>query len=188
MARIAFLLENDFEDVEFQVPYDRLVESGHDVVVLGVHDGARLHGKKQIADVDVDFLAAEADPGEYDAIVIPGGYSPDKLRMDDAVVTFVKSYARTGKPIAAVCHGPSLLIDAELVKGKKIASWPSIRKDLENAGATWVDQPVVEDGSLITSRNPDDLQAFSDAILKRLNEVRPRRAAGAAPPPVPEGP
>jgi protease I len=101
--------------------------------------------------------------------VIPGGYSPDKLRTNDDVVAFVRELGRAEKPVAAICHAGSLLIEADLVDGSRVTSWPSIKTDLVNAGAEWVDEPVVEDGYLITSRKPDDLDVFCEAILKRLS-------------------
>src|SRR5689334_24281649 len=103
-------------------------------------------------------------------LLIPGGHSPDHLRMDESVVRFVRRFWETGKPVAAICHGPQLLIDADVVRGVTLTSWPSVRKDLENAGARWVDQPVVEDGRLITSRKPADLDAFCAAVLGRLSQ------------------
>jgi len=116
----------------------------------------------------VQDAASDRDPDEFDALLIPGGYSPDHLRMDRDVVAFVLDFSATGKPIAAVCHGPQLLIEADLVRGKQVTSWPSVRRDLENAGAVWVDREVVIDDPLITSRKPDDLGAFSDALLSAL--------------------
>src|SRR5690606_13048804 len=103
-----------------------------------------------------------------DALVVPGGYSPDHLRTSRSVVEFVRRFAQTGRPIAAVCHGPQLLIEAELVAGREMTSWPSVRKDLENAGARWRDAEVVVDGNLIASRKPEDLEAFCNAVLERL--------------------
>jgi protease I len=168
MANIAFVLDEDFEDSEFRVPYDRLTQAGHRVVVLGRRAGASVSGKRGKEKVTIDAAAGERKPEEFDALVVPGGYSPDRLRTDESVVAFVRGVADAGKPVAAVCHGPSLLIDADLVRGKKLTSWPSIRTDLRNAGAEWVDREVVQDGLLITSRNPSDLEAFSRAIQAAL--------------------
>lgn len=168
MARIAFVVANDFEDSEFRVPYDRLREAGHEAVIIGRKAGEQLKGKKGRETIETEAAAAAERPDGFDALVIPGGYSPDQLRTDEAVVSFVRGFHLAHKPIAAVCHGPSLLIEADLVRGKTLTSWPSIRTDLLNAGAAWVDQQVVEEGELITSRNPGDLEAFSDAIAARL--------------------
>ncbi|MDB4972679.1 MAG: intracellular protease, PfpI family [Myxococcaceae bacterium] len=168
MAKIAFLLGPDFEDSEFRVPYDRLLAKGHQLTVLGAKAGETVQGKKGKESVQIEGSAREHRASDYAAVVIPGGYSPDHLRTDEGVVGFVRDAARANKPIAAVCHGPSLLIEAELVRGKTVTSWPSIRTDLKNAGATVVDKQVVSDGGLITSRKPDDLEAFTEAILKAI--------------------
>jgi protease I len=111
--------------------------------------------------------------GDFDALVVPGGYSPDKLRTDDKVVALVRDIGTADKPVAFICHAGSLLVEADLVRGRRLTSWPSIKTDLVNAGADWVDAEVVEDGNLISSRKPDDLPAFCEAILKRVQ--RPRR-------------
>lgn len=169
MARIAIPLADDFEDSEYSIPYGRLREAGHDVTVVGRAQGDVVEGKRGEATVPVDATARGLDPTAFDLLLIPGGWSPDRLRMDDDVVRFVRDFTATGKPIAAVCHGPSLLIDADAVRGRTLTSWPSVRRDLENAGARWVDREVVEDGNLITSRKPDDLEAFSDAVLRALH-------------------
>jgi protease I len=168
MARVAFVVGEDFEDTEFRVPFDRVRQAGHEAVLVGAKAGQELHGKKGKETVRTEQAASQLDAKDFDAIVIPGGYSPDHLRMDAGVVSFVRAASQAKKPIAAVCHGPSLLIEADLVRGRTITSWPSIRRDLINAGATWVDERVVEDGGLITSRNPHDVDAFSQAIMKRL--------------------
>lgn len=168
MARVAFVVGEDFEDSELRVPLDCLQEAGHKAVLVGAKAGQELHGKKGKETVRTEQAAVQLDAADFDAVVIPGGYSPDHLRTDAGVVSFVRDASRADKPIAAVCHGPSLLIEADLVQGRTLTSWPSIRKDLINAGATWVDERVVEDGGLITSRNPNDLDAFSKALLKRL--------------------
>jgi protease I len=168
MAKIAVLLADDFEDSEFRIPYDRLKARGHELTVLGVSAGSEVKGKKGKETVKIEAVARERKASEFAAVVIPGGYSPDHLRMDEGIVSFVKDAARAGKPIAAVCHGPSLLIEADIVRGKSVTSWPSIRTDLKNAGASVVDKQVVSDGGLITSRNPGDLEAFSEAILKAV--------------------
>ena len=167
MSRIAFVLADDFEDSEFRKPYDALRAAGHTIEVLGAKV-ATVKGKKGKEEVRIEAAAADRDPSTYDALVIPGGYSPDHLRMDRAVVGFVQRMIRGGKLIAAVCHGPQLLIEAEGVEGKTLTSFQSVRTDLLNAGAKWVDQEVVIDGKLITSRKPDDLPAFSAAINKAL--------------------
>ncbi len=168
MANIAFVLGEDFEDSEFRKPYDGLRAKGHHIDIIGERAGLTVKGKKGTEQVKVEKSAGDVDPERYDALVIPGGYSPDHLRMNKAIVSFTQSMLRGGKVVAAVCHGPQLLIEAEVVKGRVLTSWPSVRMDLENAGATWVDEEVHVDGKLITSRKPDDLQAFTEAIAKQL--------------------
>jgi protease I len=168
MARIAFILGDDFEDIEFRKPYDALRNAGHEVEVLGRKAGQTVRGKRGSEAVAIEAAASERDPASYDAILIPGGYSPDHLRMDPGVVRFVQGAVRNGRLIAAVCHGPQLLIEADAVEGKRLTSWPSVRTDLINAGARWLDQPVVVDGHLITSRKPEDLDMFTTAVVKQL--------------------
>jgi protease I len=170
MARIAIVLGDDFEDSEFRTPYDALCDAGHEIEVIGAKAGDHVHGKKGTEHVELEAAASDRDPHEFDAVVIPGGYSPDHLRTDKGVVAFVHQMVADGKVVAAVCHGPQLLIEADAVKGKKLTSWPSVKKDLENAGARWIDDEVVVDGQLITSRKPADLPAFATAINKALEK------------------
>ncbi len=119
--------------------------------------------------VTVDLPLAEADAGRFDALVLPGGViNPDTLRTDEAALDFIRSVADAGKPVAAICHGPWLLINSGLAKGREVTSWPSLQQDLTNAGARWRDAEVVVDGNLITSRKPDDIPAFSEAVVKAL--------------------
>jgi protease I len=172
MARIAFVVGEDFEDSEFKVPYDELRAAGHDVEVLGAKAGETMKGKKGKEEIAIQAATSERDATSYDVVVIPGGYSPDHLRMNKDVVKFVGGAVRAGKLIAAVCHGPQLLIEADAVEDKKLTSWPSVRTDLLNAGAKWVDKEVVVDGKLITSRKPDDLPAFVAAIREQLDKAK----------------
>jgi protease I len=172
MARIAFVVGEDFEDSELKIPYDELRAAGHEVEVLGAKAGETMKGKKGKEQIEIEAGAAERDPTSYDAVVIPGGYSPDHLRMNKDVVKFVAGAVRAGKLIAAVCHGPQLLIEADAVEDKKLTSWPSVRTDLLNAGAKWVDKEVVIDGKLITSRKPEDLPAFVAAIRDQLDKAK----------------
>ncbi|MFW6094278.1 MAG: type 1 glutamine amidotransferase domain-containing protein [Pseudomonadota bacterium] len=167
MARIAVVLGNDFEDVEFRQPADCLTEAGHQLTVVGSKPG-EVEGKRHQERVTVEATPADVRPDQFDALLIPGGFSPDHLRTDETIVAFVKHFHDDGKLIAAVCHGPSLLVDAEVVRDHRLTSWPSIRKDLVNAGGVVVDEEVVVDGKLITSRKPDDLPAFCNAILENL--------------------
>jgi protease I len=168
MARIVMPVGEGYEDSEFQVPFDRLRERGDTVVVVGLEQGRTVHGKRGKSAVEVEATADQLYPDDFDAMVIPGGHGPDRLRMDQALVDFVRGFVATGKPVAAICHGPQLLIEAGQVSGRTLTSWPSVRRDLINAGASWVDEEVVVDGNLITSRKPGDLDAFVAALLERL--------------------
>ena len=168
MARVAMPVGEDFEDAELTEPRTALTEAGHQVVMIGTRKGQRVHGKRGEATAAIDCAAADVDPEDFDALVIPGGYSPDHLRTDKAVVDFVRRFAASEKPLAAICHGPQLLIEADVLAGREVTSWPSVRTDVENAGARWIDRAVVEDANFITSRGPDDLPEFCNAILQRL--------------------
>ena len=168
MAKIVMPLAADFEDSEFTVPYEQLKKAGHQITLIGQKAGEMVKGKQHEASATIETTAQNLDPTEFDAMVIPGGYSPDKLRLNPDIVGLVRQFAQSGKLIGAVCHGPQLLIEADAVAGRTLTSWPSVRKDLENAGAHWVDREVVEDGNLITSRKPADLEAFSKALVDRL--------------------
>jgi protease I len=185
MARIAILVADEFEDSELRIPYDRLRESGHEVVLVGSQKGKQVSGKRGVETVKTDAAAAAIDVDDIDAVVIPGGFAPDKLRTDQKMVGLTRMAFLAGKPVAAICHAGWMLVEADIADGRTVTSWPSIKTDLINAGARWVDREVVEDGNLITSRKPDDLQAFSDAILRQLaGEVpaplRPAHGNGGA--------
>jgi protease I len=166
MSKIAFVLADDFEDSEFGTPKAALLEAGYEIDVIGAEPGV-VTGK-QGTEVDITTVVADADPADYVALVIPGGFSPDHLRTNEAIVEFVRQIAGRDVPVAAVCHAPSLLIEAGLVDGRTMTSWPSIRTDLANAGANVVDEEVVVDGRFISSRKPDDLPAFCAAIIEQL--------------------
>ena len=181
MARVAMLIGEDFDDTELTVPRERLRAAGYEIVTVGAEAGRTVTGKRGTARVIVDACAEDCDPAAFDAVVIPGGYAPDRLRTDAGVVAFVRKFGATGRTIAAVCHGPQLLIEADLVRGRTVTSWPSVRKDLVNAGAAWIDRPVVEDANLVTSRHPDDLEDFCRAILRRLEHDRHDDAAAGLP-------
>lgn len=168
MGRIAFVVAPDFEDVEFTRPYDELRAAGHECVVIGTQAGQQLTGKRDQATVTTDVAIDEVDPADFDLLVVPGGYSPDKLRLNDGMVKFTGRFVAADKPVAAICHAGQLLVEAGVVAGRELTSWPSVRTELELAGAKWVDREVVEDGNLITSRKPDDLDAFMAAIRRRL--------------------
>jgi protease I len=167
VAKIAFLLADMFEDAEFEVPWNRTMAAGHQVAVVGLQRGAEVSGKKGARTV-VDLAVAEVRPDEFDALVIPGGYSPDKLRVDPRSVEFTREMVESGKPVAVICHAGWMLAEAGVLSGRRITSVRNIRTDLVNAGADWVDEEVVVDGNLITSRNPNDLPAFCQALLDHL--------------------
>jgi protease I len=177
MSRIAFVVGPGFEDSELRAPLDALRAAGHQIDVLGVKAGEVVHGKRRTEEVAIEAAAADMDPESYDALVIPGGRSPGHLRTDPAVVKFVRGCVRANKIVAAICHGPQLLVEAGAVADKTLTSWPSVRAELVDAGATWVDREVVVDGSLITSRDPRDLPAFIAAIRDQL-AARALRHAG----------
>jgi protease I len=186
-GKIACLLAADFEDSELRVPYDRLRQAGYTVEIIGFKAGDKLHGKKAKETATTDLGIADADVSEYEGLLIPGGYSPDKLRADQRFVDFVREFDVTRRPLAAVCHGPQLLLAAELVRGRTLTAWQTVQGDLRQAGATVKDQPVVVDDNWITSRKPDDLPAFSDKLLEELRELEQsgqwQRAEGAGAPP-----
>ncbi|HEX4651963.1 MAG TPA: type 1 glutamine amidotransferase domain-containing protein [Granulicella sp.] len=168
---VAILATDGFEQVELTGPKQELEQAGAKVDVLSIKEG-QIKGWNMTDwgnSVKVDHLVSKANGKDYDALVLPGGQiNPDKLRMDKTAVAFVKQFAESGKPLAAICHGPWTLIEAGVVRGKKMTSWPSLHTDLKNAGAAWVDQEVVVDGSLITSRKPDDLPAFNAKLIAAI--------------------
>ncbi len=168
--RVAILVENDFEDTELTGPRDALRAAGATVVIVGPTANTDFKGKKLGTIVTSELSAGAAKPKDFDAVVIPGGYAPDKMRMRHAMVDFTRDMYEAGKPVAAICHAPSLLISANAVRGKTLTCWPSIAIDVKNAGGMYVDKPVVEDGNLITSRKPDDIPFFNDAIIRALNK------------------
>ncbi len=168
MAKVACLLGPEFEDSEFQIPYERLERAGHQVDVIGTSVGEVVAGKKGKVKAKIELSIDTAEPDAYDLLFIPGGHSPDHLRADDRFVEFVRAFDATGKPIAAVCHGAQLLLSAGLVKGRTLTAWKTVQHDLRHAGANVRDEPVVRDGSWITSRQPSDLDAFTSAILDAL--------------------
>lgn len=167
MSSIAALVGGDFEDVEYTQPVEAFRNAGHTVTVVGKAAGEEVKGKHGTA-VRIDRSAAEIKPERFDALFIPGGHSPDRLRIDPQVVEFVRKFVESGRPVFMICHAPQLLITARVLQGRRVAGWPSIRVDIENAGAEFVDEPVVEDGNLVSSRKPEDIPALVDAALKRL--------------------
>lgn len=180
--RIAILATSGFEQSELQVPQARLKGEGATVDVVSPRPG-KITGWKEKDwgdDVAVDRTLADVSPDQYDALVLPGGQiNPDVLRLDPNAVKFVREFYATGKPLAAICHGPWMLVEAGIVRGKHVTSWPSLRTDITNAGAEWSDEAVVVDKGLITSRKPDDLDAFCHKIVEEIQEGAHRRNAAA---------
>jgi protease I len=168
MSKVAIVITDMFEDSEYTKPAEAFKKAGHELVHVGLKAGATVKGKTDGTPVKVDKTAQEVKVGDFDALLIPGGYSPDKLRVDEQVVRFVKEFVESGKPVCAICHGPQLLITAQVLGGRKITGWKSLVQDIKNAGAEFIDQEVVEDGNLISSRGPADIPAFIRACSKRL--------------------
>ena len=169
--RIAIFAEEGFEDAELVEPMRAMKDAGARVVVVGSGSKQSYKGKRGTATITVDTTADKVNAADFDAIIVPGGYAPDKMRLHQPMIDLVKKAYEAGKVIAAVCHGPQLLISAEIVRGRHLTSWPSVAVDLRNAGATWVDKPVVRDGNLITARKPADLPRFNKAIIEALRKV-----------------
>jgi protease I len=178
--KVAVLATDGFEQVELQKPVEALRQAGAEVEVVAPH-GGQIQGFNHFDKGDmvrVDRELSSANPDQYDAIVLPGGViNPDQLRLVPEAIDFIRAFAEAHKPIAAICHGPWTLINAKAVKGKRMTSWPSLEVDLENAGAEWVDEQVVVDHGLVTSRRPDDLPAFCSKIIEEFAEGRHQRVA-----------
>lgn len=176
--KIAILATNGFEQSELLEPLRRFKELGAHVDVVSPMSG-KIRGWKGDdwgESVDVDVVLSEADPEQYDALILPGGQiNPDKLRLNPDAVGFVRAFYDSNKLIAAICHGPWLLIEADLVRGLRATSYASIKKDMINAGADWVDEPVVEDNGIVTSRQPADLEAFCEKVAEKLSQGIPVR-------------
>jgi protease I len=166
--RVAMLVEDGFEDLELMGPLEALRAAGATVTVIGPTSGVQFKGKRGTAAVTSDLAAGAARIRDFDALVIPGGHAPDKMRMRHAMVDLARDAMDAGKPVAAICHGPQVLISANALRGRTLTCWPSIAIDVKNAGGLYVDKPVVEDRNLITSRKPDDVPVFSEAIIRAL--------------------
>ena len=173
--KIAILATDGFEQSELLEPRKALNEAGATTQVVSPKDG-KIKGwnhKEWGEEVPVDVSLESANSEEFDALVLPGGVmNPDRLRMDPQAMKFVRHFVQTGKPVAAICHGPWTLVEADAVRGRTMTSWPSLKTDLKNAGATWVDKEVVADGRFVTSRKPDDLPAFNREMIRLFAEAR----------------
>lgn len=169
--KVAILVTNGFERSELVEPRAALLSAGARVELVSLKKELvkAWNHKEWGEEFEVDAHIEEATNHGYDALVLPGGVmNPDYLRLDERAVRFVKSFVESGKPVAAICHAPWLLIEARVVRGRKLTSYPSLKTDLQNAGATWVDEQVVQDGNLLTSRRPDDLPAFCEALVSMI--------------------
>jgi protease I len=167
---IAVLIDDFFENVEYADPVKAFKGAGHSIVTLGMTKGKVIRGKREKTELKIDEGVENADMEAFDALFIPGGYSPDRLRGEPGSVAFVKKFLESGKPVFAICHAPQLLITADALRGRKVTGWKSIVRDITNAGATFVDEEVVEDGNLISSRGPGDIPAFTKACIERLRK------------------
>ena len=175
MALVAIIVDEMFEDSELADPYLALQQAGHKPLLIGLRDGKPLVGKKGRHRIVTERSIDDVSAADFDALVIPGGFSPDKLRTSVKMVGFTREMFNAGKPVAAICHAGSLLIEADVAEGRTLTSWPSIKTDLLNAGARWVNREVVEDGNLITARKPADLEPFIEALLRQLEHGPPPR-------------
>jgi len=172
--KVAFLLTNGFEDSELTSPWEAVTQAGATATLVSPETGT-LTGKKG-HEASVDQQAADADAGEFDALMLPGGVvNGDKLRMDEDAVAFTKAFFEAGKPVGVICHGGWILTDADVVRGRTLTSYPSLKTDLRNAGAEWVDEEVVVDQGLVSSRTPDDLPAFNSKLVEEIGEGRHER-------------
>ena len=170
--RVAFLVASEgIEQVELTEPWKAVTDAGHEAVVVSPEAGeVQMFNHLDKGDTKpVDVTVADAKVDDFDALVLPGGVAnPDALRTDEAAVALVRQFVASGRPVAAICHAPWTLIEADVLGGRRLASWPSLQTDIRNAGGEWVDESLVVDGNLITSRNPDDLPDFCGAIVEAL--------------------
>ncbi len=181
--KVAVLATDGFEQAELTEPVKALRDQGANAVVVAPHAG-EIQGMKHHEKGDktkVDMTLAQAKAEDFDALVLPGGVSnPDALRIDTAALAFIGHFVKARKPIAAICHGPWTLVELDAVRGRKVTSWPSLKTDLKNAGAEWVDRPVVVDGNFVTSRKPDDLNDFNRELLNLIANSNQRTTRQAS--------
>lgn len=181
--RIAFLATDGVEQVELTEPWSAVEKAGGEPVLVSIERG-RIQAFDHLdkaSTFKVTLAVSEADAGEFDGLVLPGGVAnPDRLRMDAGSVAFVRSFVERGLPVAVICHGPWTLVEADVVRGRTLTSFPSLRTDIENAGGRWVDEEVVTDNGLVSSRNPDDLPAFCVKLVEEMAEGRHERQAAPA--------
>src|SRR5688572_30935419 len=180
--RIAFLATDGVEQSELEQPWNELMQAGADLELVSVHKGAiqAVRHMDKGDTFEVDRLVGEADPSDYDGLVLPGGVAnPDTLRANRSAVAFVREFFEQSKPVAAICHGPWTLVEADVLRGRTVTSWPSLKTDIRNAGGQWVDEEVHVDQGLGTSRKPDDLPAFCEKMIEEFAEA-PHHARGKA--------
>jgi protease I len=181
--KVAFVATDGVEQVELTEPWKAVEEAGGTPELISIQEG-EIQGFEHLDKADTfqaKRAASEADVDDYDGLVLPGGVAnPDFLRADEDVVGFIRRFFEEGKPVAAICHGPWTLVEADVVRGRTLTSWPSLRTDIRNAGGEWVDEEVHVDGGLVTSRNPDDLPAFCDKLVEEVAEGRHDRQAESA--------
>ncbi|WP_417549548.1 type 1 glutamine amidotransferase domain-containing protein [Methylophaga sp.] len=175
---IAFLVTDGFEQVELTTPWEQIKLAGAETVLIALEEG-KVQGFNHLDKGDafqVDKSVSDASAEDYDGLVLPGGVAnPDALRTDDNAVEFVRAFFTEHKPVAAICHAPWTLVEADVIHGRKLTSWPSLRTDIQNAGGNWVDQEVVVDQGLVTSRKPDDLDAFCSKAIEEFAEGKHQR-------------
>ncbi len=180
--KVAILVANGFEQVEMTKPREALVEAGADTKIVSLKS-EKIQGMNHAEKgdkFDVDLTVKDARPEDFDALMIPGGLlNPDEMRRDNNALEFARHFFRERKPVAVICHGPQVLISADLVRGRKMTSWPAIQADMRNAGARWVDEEVVVDNGLVSSRKPDDIPAFNQKMIEEFAEGRHKEAAAA---------
>jgi protease I len=182
--KVAILVADGFEQVEMTGPREALQEAGAETRIVSLRSGKiqGMHHADKGDKFDVGLTLDEAEPEEFDALMIPGGLlNPDALRSEENALEFARHFFREGKPVAAICHGPQVLISADLVRGRTMTSWPGIKVDMRNAGAHWVDEEVVVDNGLVTSRKPDDIPAFNKKMIEEFCEGRHEPAKQMAP-------
>jgi protease I len=178
--RVAVLVTDGYEPSELTEPMRALREAGAEPVVISDHDGT-IQGKTDADSATVDLTLDAARADDYGALLLPGGVkNPDTMRQNEAGVAFVRHFAEAGKPIAAICHAPWLLVEADVVRGRRVTSYPSLKTDLRNAGADWVDEEVVTDQGVVTSRTPEDLPAFNAKMVEEFAEGTHQRATASA--------
>ncbi|NBD27733.1 type 1 glutamine amidotransferase domain-containing protein [Paenibacillus glycinis] len=166
--KVAFLLANDFEDSEMKNPYDAITKNGHEAIIIGLEKGAELTGKQGTISYTTHLSIGEADPDDYEALIIPGGKSPSRLIGNEKVLEFVRRMDKRKKTIAAICHGPLLLEKAGLIRGRNLTAYPELHAELNDAGGRYIDKQVVVDDNWVTSRTPDDEPYFIEETIKKL--------------------